>query len=61
MPNMQIDLAALASFVDTTLDYNADYEEDCFCFSFGGQRVYCERHRNFFKLEVAGKAYQLPR
>jgi hypothetical protein len=61
MLNTQIDLNALAHFVDNTLDYSADYEEDCFCFDFNGARVYCERHRNCFKLEVAGEAFQLPR
>ncbi len=61
MLNAKIDLNALAQFVDSTLDYSADFEEDCFCFPFNGLRVYCERHRNCFKLEVAGASYQLPR
>lgn len=58
---MQIDLNALANFVEETLDCSADYEEDCFCFDFQGQRIYCERHRNCFKMEVGSNIFEMPR
>ena len=58
---MQIDTAALALFVTDTLDFHPDYEDDAFAFDFGGVRVYCERKRNFFALEVQGRKIKLPR
>lgn len=58
---MQIDLNALTNFVEETLDCSPDYEEDCFCFDFHGRRVYCERHRFSFKLEIEGEVLELPR
>lgn len=58
---MQIDLAALANYVENTLDCSPEYEEDAFAFSFEGHRVYCERHRSYFKLEIADEHLQLPR
>ena len=58
---MQIDLTALADFVDTTLDYSPDFEDDAFAFDFGGQRIYCERKRTFFRLVVQGTTLEMPR
>lgn len=59
--NIKIDLNELAHFVETTLDYSPDYEDDAFAFTFAGERVYCERHRYCFKLEVGAERFQLPR
>ena len=58
---MQIDLNALALFAEAALDCSADYEEDAFSFSFQGERIYCERHRYSFKMDVAGVMLELPR
>lgn len=58
---MQIDFAALANYVENTLDCSPDYEDDAFAFDFQGQRIYCERHRSYFKLEIADEHLQLPR
>lgn len=57
---MQIDLNALANFVDT-LDCNPDYEDDQFAFSFDDARVYCERHKSHFWLEIGSAIFELPR
>lgn len=58
---MQIDLNALADFVDTTLDYSPEFEDDAFAFTFQGERVYCERKRTFFRLVVEGSTVEMPR
>lgn len=58
---MQIDLNALAQFVEATLDYSPDFEDDQFAFTFQGARIYCERHRFWFMLEVAGEVLEMPR
>ena len=58
---MQIDLNALVHFVESTLDYSPDFEDDEFAFSFAGERVYCERHRYCFKLEIGREVFELPR
>jgi hypothetical protein len=56
-----LDTSALAAFVLDTLDFHPDYEDDAFAFSFEGQRVYCQRKRSHFALEVAGQKIKLPR
>ncbi len=58
---MQIDLNALATFVETTLDYSPDFEDDQFAFSFDGARIFCTRKRSYFVLEVQGQKLELPR
>ena len=57
----QIDLEALAEFVETTLDCHPDYEDDAFVFPFMGARIYCERKRNCFDLHVGQQCFQLAR
>lgn len=57
----QIDTAALALFVVDTLDFHPNYEDDAFAFDFEGARVYCERKRNHFAIEVQGQKIKLPR
>jgi len=57
---MQIDLNALANFVET-LDCNADYEDDAFAFDFQDHRIYCERKRYCFDLHVGAEVLQIPR
>lgn len=57
---MQIDFNALANFVEV-LDGNAEYEDDCFAFSFQGYRVYCERKRRHFNLHIGSEVLQMPR
>lgn len=57
----QIDYKALATFVLDTVDCHPDYEDDAFAFNFEGARVYCERKRNHFALEVQGQKIKLPR
>lgn len=61
MPDMRIDLAALASYVEATLDCSSEHEDDAFTFDFQGERIYCERHRRYFRLEIAEEQIQLPR
>ncbi|OJY60950.1 MAG: hypothetical protein BGP16_00995 [Sphingobium sp. 66-54] len=58
---MLIDLNALADFVETTLDYSPEYEDDAFAFDFEGARIYCERKRHCFDLYVGKDCLQLPR
>lgn len=58
---MQIDLNALVLFAEATLDCSPDYEDDAFAFDFQGERIYCERHRYCFKMELAGQVLELPR
>lgn len=58
---MQIDLNALANYVEVTLDYSPDFEDDAFAFTFQDARIYCERKRNHFALEVQGQKLELPR
>lgn len=58
---VQIDQRALAAFVLDTLDFHPEYEDDAFAFDFEGARVYCERKRNHFALEVQGQSIKLPR
>lgn len=57
----QIDLSALANFVESTLDFHPDFEDDAFAFDFEGERIYCERKRNCFDLYVGNERFQLPR
>jgi hypothetical protein len=56
-----VDLNALADFALSTFDYSADYEEDQFAFTFEGVRVFCERKRCFFRMDIAGQIVELPR
>tara|TARA_A100001391_G_scaffold96706_1_gene64093 strand:- start:5804 stop:5986 length:183 start_codon:yes stop_codon:yes gene_type:complete len=55
-----IDLNALANFVET-LDCNPDYEDDQFAFTFDDARVYCERKKSHFRLEIGSITFELPR
>ncbi|QCB39180.1 hypothetical protein E5554_15920 [Sphingobium sp. PAMC28499] len=55
-----IDLNALANFVET-LDCNSDYEDDQFAFTFDDARVYCERKKSHFRLEIGSTIFELPR
>lgn len=55
-----IDLNALANFVET-LDCNPDYEDDQFAFTFDDARVYCERKKSHFRLEIGSIIFELPR
>ncbi|KAA9009663.1 hypothetical protein F4U94_22835 [Sphingobium limneticum] len=57
----QIDLNALADYVETTFDYHPDFEDDAFAFSFQGVRIYCERKPACFDLHVGSDLLQLPR
>ena len=57
----QIDINALANYVDITFDYHPDFEDDAFAFSFQGVRIYCERKRACFDLHVGAEVLQLPR
>lgn len=54
------DLNALANFVET-LDSHPDYEDDEFSFSFDDSRIYCERRKDHFRLEVGSVIFELPR
>lgn len=58
---MQIELNALANFVETTLDCSPEFEDDAFAFDFQGERIYCERHRNYFDLHIGAERVQMPR
>lgn len=58
---MQINLRALADYVENTLDCDPEYEADEFAFDFEGKRIYCERRRNWFNLYVEQERFQLPR
>ena len=58
---MQIDLAALANYVEATLDYSPEYEDDQFAFSFAGHRVFCTRKRHSFALEIDAEVFEIPR
>ncbi|WP_156167018.1 hypothetical protein [Sphingomonas sp. Ag1] len=58
---MQIDLAAFADYALNTFDYSELFEEDAFSVNFEGTKVYVERHRSYFKLEIADEHLQLPR
>lgn len=60
---MQIDYSALAHYVEATLDYSPDYEDDEFAFTFAGVRCYCERYRTHFRIEVGHEddVVELPR
>lgn len=59
---MQIDLAALADFMFTTMDCSEDYEDDAFGVEFRGQRFYVERYATHFYMEDRdGTAFELPR
>lgn len=55
-----VNMDALANFVET-LDSNPEYEDDCFAFSFDDARVYCERHKSHFRLEIGSAIFELPR
>lgn len=55
-----VNMDALANFVET-LDSNPDYEDDCFSFDFQDYRVWCERKRHHFHLEIGHEVYELPR
>lgn len=57
---MQIDLNALANFVET-LDCDAEFEDDAFAFTFDDVRVYCERKRRHFNLHIGAEVLQMPR
>ena len=57
---MQIDLNALANFVET-LDCDAQFEDDAFSFTFHDVRVYCERKRRHFNLHIGAELLQMPR
>jgi hypothetical protein len=61
MPDMQIDLAALANYVENTLDCSPEYEDDQGAFSFEGYRVFFTRKRHSFKLEIDAEVFDLPR
>lgn len=58
---MQIDLNALAHYAETTFDCDPYFEDDAFSISFEGQRIYVERHRNHFLLQVERTRFELPR
>jgi hypothetical protein len=58
---MQLDLDALVDFAVEWFDYSQDYEDDAFAITFDGKRVYVERKRSHFNLEVAGEVLKLPR
>jgi hypothetical protein len=58
---MQIDLNALAYFVETTLDCSPEFEDDQFAFSFQEARIFCTRKCSHFVLEVQGQKLELPR
>lgn len=57
----QIDLAAFANYALKTFDYSADFEEDAFAVTFDGVRVYVERKRNHFAIQIGSKIEKLPR
>lgn len=58
---MQIDFEAFAHYAETTFDYDADFEDDAFALTFQGTRIYVERHRQCFVIEVQSARYELPR
>ena len=58
---MPIDLNAFAAFALDTFDYSEDFEEDAFCVTFEGARIYVERKRSFFLLHVGNDRVKLPR
>lgn len=58
---MEVELNALATFVEANLDCNELYEDDSFAFDFQGQRIYCERKRRHFNLHVGKEVFQMPR
>ena len=57
----QIDLAAFSNFALSTFDYSEHFEEDAFAVTFDGARIYVERKRSYFLLDVQGVTHRLPR
>lgn len=56
-----IDIAAFAHYALNTFDYSEDFEEDAFAVTFEGTRVYVERKRSHFLLDLQGTTHRLPR
>lgn len=48
----QIELDQLAVYMTEVIECDPDYEEDCFAFTFGGVRIYAERYRSHYMLEL---------
>ena len=59
----QIELNRLADFMFEVVECDADYEEDEFCVSFEGHRLYVERYVSHFRIEVGHEdnVVELPR
>lgn len=58
----QIDLNALADYMQFTVDCSADFEEDAFSVEFRGERYYVERYTSHFYMETRdGEVFELPR
>lgn len=57
----QIDLTALTDHALATFDYSEHYEDDAFAMTFDGARIYVERKRDHFMIEVGGIIHKLPR
>ncbi len=57
----QIDLAAFANYALNTFDFSEEFEEDAFAVTFEGTRIYVERKRSHFLLNVQGTTHRLPR
>ena len=58
---MLIDLNAFANYALDTFDYSEEFEDDAFAVTWEGARVYVERHRGHFTLEVGKQVFELPR
>jgi len=65
VPNVltQIELTRLADFMFEVVECDADYEEDEFCCTFEGTRLYVERYLSHYRIEIGheNNVVELPR
>lgn len=59
----QVELTQLADFMLEVVECDADYEEDEFCVSWNGHRLYVERYLSHYLIEVdhEDNTIELPR
>ncbi|OAN51837.1 MULTISPECIES: hypothetical protein [Sphingobium] len=58
---MNVDLAALADFVDATITANPEFAEPEFAFTFNDQRIYVEQKAHHYNFHIDNEIYQMPR
>lgn len=59
----QVELAQLADFMLEVVECDADFEEDEFCCSWNGHRLYVERYLTHYRIELGHEddVVELPR